>query len=189
MNFYDYRRFFPPLSLFPPLSPIIIRFMFAAKLRISNRKRDYHAASVAKPALIETRAWLARLESTESPLARGGRERVVQEDNLGKCGEGFPKGSVTFLNQKEANEDSVIQDGDEFLQDEATRKREQALRQHAFFQLRLHIRRGTNLVAMDRCGTKFQISFFFSDLCFAKLHFLNIFLNNTTSSSSNVIKF
>ncbi|KYM95768.1 Multiple C2 and transmembrane domain-containing protein 1 [Cyphomyrmex costatus] len=32
------------------------------------------------------------------------------------------------------------------------RKREQALRQHAFFQLRLHIRRGANLVAMDRCG-------------------------------------
>ncbi|XP_020291510.1 multiple C2 and transmembrane domain-containing protein 1, partial [Pseudomyrmex gracilis] len=94
------------------------------------------------------------LNHPESPLARGGREKVVtvQEDNLGKCGEGFSKGSVTFLNQKEANEDIVIQDGDEFLQDEATRKREQALRQHAFFQLRLHIRRGTNLVAMDRCG-------------------------------------
>ncbi|XP_043290085.1 multiple C2 and transmembrane domain-containing protein isoform X4 [Venturia canescens] len=37
-------------------------------------------------------------------------------------------------------------------QDEAARRRELALRQHAFFQLRLHIRRGANLVAMDRCG-------------------------------------
>lgn len=46
---------------------------------------------------------------------------------------------------------SFSQDGD-FLHDEAIRKREQALRQHAFFQLRLHIRRGANLVAMDRCG-------------------------------------
>lgn len=38
--------------------------------------------------------------------------------------------------------------------DESARRRELALRQHAFFQLRLHIRRGTNLVAMDRCGKK-----------------------------------
>ncbi|KAJ8678418.1 hypothetical protein QAD02_014205 [Eretmocerus hayati] len=37
-------------------------------------------------------------------------------------------------------------------QDEAARRRELALRQHAFFQLRLHLRRGANLVAMDRCG-------------------------------------
>ncbi|KAL7303315.1 hypothetical protein TKK_0004505 [Trichogramma kaykai] len=36
--------------------------------------------------------------------------------------------------------------------DEDTRRRELALRQHAFFQMRLHIRRGANLVAMDRSG-------------------------------------
>ncbi|XP_011632616.1 multiple C2 and transmembrane domain-containing protein isoform X5 [Pogonomyrmex barbatus] len=94
------------------------------------------------------------LNRPESPLARSGREKIaiVQEDNVGKCGEGFPKGSVSF--QKEGGEGprgSISQDGD-FLQDEVTRKREQALRQHAFFQLRLHIRRGANLVAMDRCG-------------------------------------
>jgi hypothetical protein len=37
-------------------------------------------------------------------------------------------------------------------QDDNERRRELALRQHAFFQLRLHLRRGANLVAMDRCG-------------------------------------
>lgn len=95
-------------------------------------------------------------ERAESPLARGGREKVmiVQEDSAGKCGEGFSKGSLSF--QKEGSSDgprgSMSQDGGEFLQDEMVRRREQALRQHAFFQLRLHIRRGANLVAMDRGG-------------------------------------
>ncbi|XP_070165332.1 multiple C2 and transmembrane domain-containing protein isoform X7 [Polyergus mexicanus] len=99
------------------------------------------------------------LNRPESPLARGGRERVmtIQEDNFGKCGEGFSKGSVNFQSQKEGHtsegpRNSISQDGGEFLQDEVTRKRELALRQHAFFQLRLHIRRGANLVAMDRGG-------------------------------------
>ncbi|XP_028050440.1 multiple C2 and transmembrane domain-containing protein isoform X4 [Monomorium pharaonis] len=91
------------------------------------------------------------LNRPESPLARGSREKpvIVQED-VGKCGEGFSKGSVSF--QKEGHMGEESQDGDTFLQDEMTRKREQALRQHAFFQLRLHIRRGANLVAMDRGG-------------------------------------
>lgn len=98
----------------------------------------------------------------ESPLARAGREKKianVQEDSAGKCAEGFSKGSMSFLlGQRdgpagEAARDSISQDGGEYLrQDEATRRRQLALRQHAFFQLRLHIRRGTNLVAMDRCG-------------------------------------
>ncbi|XP_025152506.1 multiple C2 and transmembrane domain-containing protein isoform X4 [Harpegnathos saltator] len=98
------------------------------------------------------------LNHSESPLARGGREKVtaMQEDSAGKCGEGFSKGSLSFQSQKEGSSDgprgSVSQDGGEFLQDEVVRKRELALRQHAFFQLRLHIRRGANLVAMDRCG-------------------------------------
>ncbi|XP_018403130.1 PREDICTED: multiple C2 and transmembrane domain-containing protein 1 [Cyphomyrmex costatus] len=96
------------------------------------------------------------LNRPESPLARSSREKTVtvQEDNSGKCGEGFSKGSVSFQREGHTGEEpqgSFRQDGD-FLQDEMIRKREQALRQHAFFQLRLHIRRGANLVAMDRCG-------------------------------------
>ncbi|KAL0120550.1 hypothetical protein PUN28_008335 [Cardiocondyla obscurior] len=96
------------------------------------------------------------LNRPESPLTRGNREKtvIVQEDNTGKCGEGIAKGSVSFHREDYMGEEprgSFSQDGD-FLQDEVTRKREQALRQHAFFQLRLHIRRGANLVAMDRCG-------------------------------------
>lgn len=97
--------------------------------------------------------------SAESPLARGGREKgmTVQEDSVGKYGEGFSKGSVNLQGPKESGEgprSSNSQDGGEFLQDEVTRKRELALRQHAFFQLRLHIRKGANLVAMDRCGKR-----------------------------------
>lgn len=42
----------------------------------------------------------------------------------------------------------------EFLQcDEARKRREVALRQHAFFQLRLHLISGHDLVAMDKNGT------------------------------------
>ncbi|KYQ56897.1 Multiple C2 and transmembrane domain-containing protein 2, partial [Trachymyrmex zeteki] len=96
------------------------------------------------------------LNRPESPLARSSREKTVtvQEDNAGKCGEGFSKGSVSFQKEGHTGEEpqgSFSQNG-EFLQDEMIRRREQALRQHAFFQLRLHIRRGANLVAMDRCG-------------------------------------
>ncbi|TGZ53312.1 Uncharacterized protein DBV15_04315 [Temnothorax longispinosus] len=96
------------------------------------------------------------LNRPESPLARSSREKtvIVQEDNAGKCSEGFSKGSVSFQKEEHISEEprrSFSQEGD-FLQDEMTRKREQALRQHAFFQLRLHIRRGANLVAMDRGG-------------------------------------
>lgn len=36
--------------------------------------------------------------------------------------------------------------------DEITRRREAALRQHSFFQLRIHLRRGHGLVAMDKNG-------------------------------------
>ncbi|KAG5329593.1 MCTP2 protein, partial [Acromyrmex charruanus] len=96
------------------------------------------------------------LNRPESPLARSSREKTVtvQEDNAGKCSEGFFKGPVSFQKEGYTGEEpqsSYSQDGD-FLQDEMIRRREQALRQHAFFQLRLHIRRGANLVAMDRCG-------------------------------------
>jgi hypothetical protein len=116
------------------------------------------------PKLIKSRA-SSHISNAESPLTRASREKVAiaQDDSAGKCAEGFPKGSMSFLGQKEgpvdeAFRDSISQDGG-ILQDEVTRKRELALRQHAFFQLRLHIRRGTNLVAMDRCGkTKLYIS-------------------------------
>ncbi|XP_017779625.1 PREDICTED: multiple C2 and transmembrane domain-containing protein 1-like, partial [Nicrophorus vespilloides] len=37
--------------------------------------------------------------------------------------------------------------------DEITRRRETALRQHSFFQLRIYLRRGHGLVAMDKNGT------------------------------------
>ncbi|XP_033608246.1 multiple C2 and transmembrane domain-containing protein isoform X2 [Cryptotermes secundus] len=37
--------------------------------------------------------------------------------------------------------------------DEMTRKRESSLRQHSFFELRVHLRRGVNLVARDKGGT------------------------------------
>jgi hypothetical protein len=99
---------------------------------------------------------LGTSECAESPLARSGREKnvTVQEDSAGKCGEGLSKGSVSFQKDghpSEGSRGSINQDGGEFLH-EITRKRELALRQHAFFQLRLHIRRGANLVAMDRCG-------------------------------------
>jgi hypothetical protein len=36
--------------------------------------------------------------------------------------------------------------------DELTRKRESSLRQHSFFQLRVHLRRGVDLVARDKGG-------------------------------------
>lgn len=36
--------------------------------------------------------------------------------------------------------------------EEKKRRRESALRQHSFFQLRLHLRRGRNLVARDKTG-------------------------------------
>ncbi|XP_076248884.1 multiple C2 domain and transmembrane region protein isoform X4 [Calliopsis andreniformis] len=97
------------------------------------------------------------LNHPESPLVRGGRQNVVTrpEDSPGKCSEALTKGSLSFQAPRELNEEargSMSQDDSVFLQEEAARKRELALRQHAFFQLRLHIRRGANLVAMDRCG-------------------------------------
>ncbi|KAL0278275.1 UNVERIFIED_CONTAM: hypothetical protein PYX00_000132 [Menopon gallinae] len=39
------------------------------------------------------------------------------------------------------------------ISDEETRRREAALRQHSFFQLRVHLKRGVDLVARDKGGT------------------------------------
>ncbi|XP_015436425.1 PREDICTED: multiple C2 and transmembrane domain-containing protein 1 [Dufourea novaeangliae] len=94
------------------------------------------------------------LNHPESPLARGGRQTVVTrlEDSPGKCSEAHSKGSLSFQASNDEARGSIGQDDNAFLHEEVSRRRELALRQHAFFQLRLHIRRGTNLVAMDRCG-------------------------------------
>ncbi|XP_066589829.1 multiple C2 and transmembrane domain-containing protein isoform X2 [Prorops nasuta] len=99
------------------------------------------------------------LNHPESPLARGSNrekgnqqqqqqqhQQQQQEDSPSKYSDGSSKGASTS-GGKDSSET-----GREFLQDEGQRRRELALRQHAFFQLRLHIRRGANLVAMDRCG-------------------------------------
>ncbi|KAK2576926.1 hypothetical protein KPH14_005545 [Odynerus spinipes] len=92
----------------------------------------------------------------ESPLTRAGREKILtmQEDSPGKCSDGSSKGSLNRQSFKEGHgsEDSRSNQDGNFVHDEIARRRELALRQHAFFQLRLHIRRGANLVAMDRCG-------------------------------------
>lgn len=98
-------------------------------------------------------------KSSESPLTRVGREKILtlQEDSPGKCSDASSKGSLNRQSFKdvhtneEARGSMSNQDG-AFVQDEIIRRRELALRQHAFFQLRLHIRRGANLMAMDRCG-------------------------------------
>lgn len=87
------------------------------------------------------------------------------EDSPGKYSEAHSKGSLSFQPSKDSNEEargSISQEDSAFLQEELARRRELALRQHAFFQLRLHIRRGMNLVAMDRCGEiRFLISLFY----------------------------
>ncbi|XP_014609439.1 PREDICTED: multiple C2 and transmembrane domain-containing protein 1 isoform X4 [Polistes canadensis] len=97
------------------------------------------------------------LKHPESPLTRSGRDKILtmQEDSPGKCSDASSKGSLNRQSFKDVHisEDArgSNQDG-AYVQDEIIRRRELALRQHAFFQLRLHIRRGANLVAMDRCG-------------------------------------
>lgn len=97
------------------------------------------------------------LKHPESPLTRSGRDKILtmQEDSPGKCSDASSKGSLNRQSFKDVHisEDprGSNQDG-AYVQDEIIRRRELALRQHAFFQLRLHIRRGANLVAMDRCG-------------------------------------
>ncbi|XP_023248407.1 multiple C2 and transmembrane domain-containing protein [Copidosoma floridanum] len=110
------------------------------------------------------------LNHPESPLARSSRDKVVtlQEDGSGRCSDGSPKihqhpsvpppppptsSTSTLQNdQQQHNEGDSEGVPTGILQDEVARKRELALRQYAFFQLRLHLRRGASLVAMDRCG-------------------------------------
>lgn len=48
--------------------------------------------------------------------------------------------------------------------EEAVRKREASLRQHAFFQLRIHLISGHDLVAMDKSGEFFSFLVFQHEL-------------------------
>ncbi|XP_015190814.1 PREDICTED: multiple C2 and transmembrane domain-containing protein 1 isoform X2 [Polistes dominula] len=100
------------------------------------------------------------LKHPESPLTRSGRDKILtmQEDSPGKCSDASSKGSLNRQSFKDihtsvdARASSMSNQDGAYVQDEVSRRRELALRQHAFFQLRLHIRRGANLLAMDRCG-------------------------------------
>lgn len=89
---------------------------------------------------------------SESPLSKGARSKFSQS----KFSEDGSKAGSTSQHQKEPNvcPEATSSEPQEspLVLDEVTHKRELTLRQHAFFQLRLHIRKGTNLVAMDRCG-------------------------------------
>lgn len=84
---------------------------------------------------------------TESPLIRGNHDKLGSED--------FPRLS-SAKNRPKDDLHCIPVRGEGTVTDEAARLRESALRQHAFFQLRLHLRRGANLVAMDRCGKSFR---------------------------------
>ncbi|KAF7989203.1 hypothetical protein HCN44_007733 [Aphidius gifuensis] len=79
----------------------------------------------------------------ESPLIRGNHDKLGSENLLRLSSANIPPND-------DLHRTSVC--GEDTVNDEAARHRELALRQHAFFQLHLHLRRGTNLVAMDRCG-------------------------------------
>ncbi|XP_034940363.1 multiple C2 and transmembrane domain-containing protein isoform X2 [Chelonus insularis] len=93
------------------------------------------------------------LNHPESPLVKG---KASLEDSPGKYYDGSSRVSnyLRYYRDSEGQEESSSKMGDteDSHQNEISRRRELALRQHAFFQLRLHIRRGANLVAMDRCG-------------------------------------
>lgn len=124
---------------------------------------------------------------SESPLVRGLRERTIslQKNDTSTSAQSNEESSPAKL-QTQASTSSEIaptfakcndesSSGPSNLmssQDEDARRRELALRQHAFFQLRLHIRRGVNLVAMDRCGnfTILNIISLISKWIFIKTH-------------------
>ncbi|XP_046427273.1 multiple C2 and transmembrane domain-containing protein isoform X3 [Neodiprion fabricii] len=108
----------------------------------------------------------------DSPLARTSKDHRVssQDGSPGRCstdssrvGRRGSQCNMQIEGRSPGDERGVYQgtaassnsDGTPLIQahDEASRRRELALRQHAFFQLRLHLRRGENLVAMDRGGS------------------------------------
>lgn len=86
----------------------------------------------------------------ESPLTRADSS-VTKESSILKG----------FLDKGRDNEATSSKECTlEFLQtDEAQKKREIALRQHAFFQLRIHLLSGHDLVAMDKNGEQIRGKF------------------------------
>lgn len=77
----------------------------------------------------------------DSPLAR---MEYIRSDSIRK----------SFSKSEEDNSSNIITNPMELMQgDEAQRKREANLRQHSFFQLRVHLICGNDLVAMDKSGT------------------------------------
>ncbi|XP_057330177.1 multiple C2 and transmembrane domain-containing protein isoform X1 [Microplitis mediator] len=120
----------------------------------SDYAADYSSEHSKSSSATHSPAKIA-LNHPESPLARG---KSSLEDSPGRCSDNSSKLSAARTS-REAQESldpgssSAVPSAYESAQsNELARRRELALRQHAFFQLRMHIRRGANLVAMDRCG-------------------------------------
>jgi hypothetical protein len=59
--------------------------------------------------------------------------------------------------------------------DELTRKRESSLRQHSFFQLRVHLRRGVDLVARDKGGESKLLDYSLHSLWSHLVNWLHLF--------------
>ncbi|XP_044740729.1 multiple C2 and transmembrane domain-containing protein isoform X2 [Chrysoperla carnea] len=96
---------------------------------------------------------------SDSPLSRGGRtESQVVLNTISTTPDNSPRrprGSLFNITSSGSHHSQAVPSTslNEPAADEATRKREAALRQHSFFQLRVHLRRGNNLAAMDKNGT------------------------------------
>ncbi|XP_055701211.1 multiple C2 and transmembrane domain-containing protein isoform X1 [Phlebotomus papatasi] len=98
--------------------------------------------------------------SSVTPLTQSPRHRAttIGESPLTRADSSVTKESSIlkgFLDKGRDNEATSSKECTlEFLQtDEAQKRREIALRQHAFFQLRIHLLSGHDLVAMDKNGT------------------------------------
>ncbi|CAG5087763.1 Similar to Mctp: Multiple C2 and transmembrane domain-containing protein (Drosophila melanogaster) [Cotesia congregata] len=121
----------------------------------SDYAADYSSEHSKSSSTTHSPAKIA-LNHPESPLARG---KSSLEDSPGRCSDNSSKLSARASREAQDPQDpmsgssSAVPSTYESSQsNELARRRELALRQHAFFQLRMHIRRGANLVAMDRCG-------------------------------------
>ncbi|XP_074094466.1 multiple C2 domain and transmembrane region protein isoform X1 [Cotesia typhae] len=121
----------------------------------SDYAADYSSEHSKSSSTTHSPAKIA-LNHPESPLARG---KSSLEDSPGRCSDNSSKLSARASRDAQDPQDpmsgssSAVPSTYESSQsNELARRRELALRQHAFFQLRMHIRRGANLVAMDRCG-------------------------------------
>ncbi|XP_045470133.1 multiple C2 and transmembrane domain-containing protein isoform X3 [Harmonia axyridis] len=90
---------------------------------------------------------------TDSPLSRSGLDNTHSSTPSGSPAlKSKPTGAVAGLDLLPAS-----------LNNEVDRRREAALREHSFFQLKVHLRRGLRLTAMDKNGlsdpyVKFKVS-------------------------------